>query len=702
MSIDWEAINQWDLPEAILGSEDITLDLLSKFSNNDSREVRSAVALHPKTSPEIVRELESDESQHVRASTVYRDLPNEWITTDEHKIYRKVQREESLSEKIQEILVRSEDALLKTYLAQRLDLTPRVVDKLSKESDPYILEALRERNLPEEWKTDSKDQKLISRDASGERIEEIVLEILSDSTDSNIRRCVAINQFTPTHVVEKLKHDPDPQVSSTIKLRNLPARLRCVSPYELAATVLDDDDLSPDQLDSLSYCWIDEVRAAVAAKDLTSSATLQRLSEDNSKSVQNAIKLKAYPNRYRALSTRGLKSLLLSNEEIPEGLVQTYAEKDYDYSEIIKNFGSIKNVAEMDGFELTIKKKYFSIHGPGIESLRTQIEAMTPKTNEEAVCDYLDRDLGDEYFSHTLEDKLVASEIRVSDLELKDENDCICFTCEFIFDQIHPVDPVEFLNMLRDNSDDIGSYSLQVKHEILKKYGLRNLRYYDPEVSISLEKSLNKPSELDVAAVKLQLKALYPWVVSRGGMDDDVCTSIKVYGLIAESSRFNSFWLFSSESDEFIYMRKESDATKHLRDGKTSEVLAELLEQPLLKWAVLLGSDTKKTSRLIAHNLKFEDHSQEFTSSKESDSAIFEEVVRASNFDGEIGEATACYSWKYSFEHSDQECLSKLNLEKDSDLLSHFRKNLNLSLLEPLGIKPSIDFNRISFHDALE
>ena len=702
MTTTWETIDEWDLPEAILSSDEITHELLSKFGYNESREVRSAVALHSRTSPEILRRLENDESQYVRASTVYRDLPKEWITTDEHKIYNKVKCEESLSEKIQEILSHSQDELLKTYLAQRLDLTLGVVEKLNTESDPYILEALRERKLPKEWRVDNKAELLVSRDASGELIEENVLEILSHSTDANVRRCVAINQFTPANIVDRLKDDPDPEVSSSIKLRNLPARLRCISPYELADAVTKDDDLSPDQLDSLSYCWIDEVRAATATKDSTPSATLERLSEDNSNFVQNAVKLKSYPNRYRALSNKDLKALILSKEAMPEGLLEVYSEKDYDYREIIENFGPTKNSGENEDFKLTIKKKYFSIHGSGIENLRTRIEAETSKTNEEAVSDCLHGDLGDEYFAHTIEDNLVATEIRVSDLELRDENDCICFTCEFVFNGIRPIDSIEFLNMLRDNRDEIGVYSLQVKEEILKEYGVRNLRYYDPEVSILLEKSNNKFLEGKNANEKNALKALFPWVVSRGEMDDDVCTNVKAYGLIAEFSEANSFWLFSPESDEFIFMRTESDAINTLRDGSTSNVLAKLLEKPLLKWGVSLGIDTEKTSRLIAHNLKLEEHSHEFTSSKESDSAIFEEVVQASNFDDEVDEVTACYSWKYSFEHSDHECLSKLNLEKSSDLPAHFRTNLNLSLLDSLGIQPSIDYNRISFHDALE
>ena len=697
MTTNWETIDEWDLPEAILSSETITQKQLSNFSNSENREVRSAVALHPNTSNETLKELESDESTYVQASTVYRDLPKEWITTDEHKIYRKVQGEEKLSEKIQEILVRSEDGLLKTYLAECLDLTPGVVEKLSKESDPYILESLRERKLSEEWKVDNKAELLVSKDASNELVEEHVLEILSDSTDANVRRCVAINQFTSAIIVEKLKNDPDPEVSSSINLRNLPVTLRCMSPYELADAVVKDDDLSPDQLDSLSYCWIDEVRAAVAAKDQTPSTTLERLSKDTSNLVQNAVKLNAYPNRYRSLSTKDLKSLILSGEAIPEGLLDLYSEKDYDYREIIENFGSNKNSGKNEEFKLTIKKQYFSIHGSGIENLRTRIEAEKSKTNEEAVRDCLNGDLGDEYFAHTIEDDLVATEIRVSDLELRDENDCICFTGEFIFDQIRPVDSLEFLNMLRENCDDIGSYSLQVKKEILNEYGVRNLRYYDPEVSISLEKSDDHTQE----GKNPSLKALYPWVVSKGELDDDVCTNTIVYGLIAEFSESNSFWLYSSESDEFVYTRTDRDVINSPECGDTSELLATLFEK-LLQKGISLGIDTEKTSRLIAHNLKIDEAFDEFTSSKESDSAIFEEVVQASNFDEEIDEVTACYSWKYSFELSDQECLSKLDLENDSDLVTHFRKNLNLSLLESLGIKSSIIFNRISFYDSNE
>lgn len=701
MTVNWEAIDEWDLPEAILSSDDITTDVLSKFSENESREVRCAVALHPKCGPEILRKLEKDESQYVRSCTVYRDLPKEWITVDEHRMYRKVQHEDSLSEKIQEILVRSDDDLLKVYLAQRQDLTDAVVENLSKQSDPYILESLRERGLPEEWKVDNKAELLVSKDASNEPIEECVLEILSASTDTDVRRCVAINQFTPDRLVEILKNDPDEEVSSTTKLRNLPARLRVINPYELPDAVINSDDLTPDQLDSLSYCWIDEVRAAVAAKDSTPSTTLQRLSEDNSDFVKNAVRFTAYPSQYRSLSTKDLKSLILSNEEIPEGLLELYSEKDYNYREIIENFGSLDDAKRNERYKLVIQKKHFSIHGSGVENLRAHIKAQANKTNEEAIIDCLDRDLGDEYFAHTIEDCLVATEIRVSDLELQDENDCICFTSEYTFDEIQPINPIEFLNMLRDNRGDIGSYSLQTRTEVLKEFGVRNLRYYDPEVSISLEKSLAKSPEDSDSDQKAQLKSLYPWIISRGEMEDDVCTNVKVYGLIAEFSESNSFWLCSTESDEFIYTTTERDVVNSPEYSDTSELLAILFEKLLQKGASL-DIDVKKASRLLAHNLKIDEAFDEFTSSNESDSAIFEEVVQDSNFDDDIEDVTACYSWKYSFELSDQESLSRLNLDKDSELLTHFRKQLNLALLESLGVKPSVDYNGISFYDSLE
>ena len=702
MAIAWEAIDEWDLPEAILKSDDINPDLLSKFSVNDSREVRCAVALHPNCSTEILKKLENDQNQYVRSCTVYRDLPKEWITVDEQEIYSKVKYEDGLPDKIQEILAGSDDDLLKSYLAQRQDLTDAVVEKLSKESDPYILESLRERELPEEWKVDNKAELLLSKDASNEPIEERVLEILSASTDTEVRRCLAINQFTPDRLLERFRNDPEDEVSSTIKLRNLPVRLRIISPYELADAVINSDDLTPDQLDSLSYCWIDEVRAAVVAKDSTPATTLQRLSEDNSDFVKNAVRFTNYPSHYRTLSTKDLKSLILSNQAIPEGLLELYSEKDYSYREIIEKFGSLDDAKRSERYKLVIKKKYFSIHGSGIENLRAHIKAQTNKTNEEAISDCLDGDLGDQYFAHTIEDRLVAVEIKVSDLELKDENDCICFTSEYTFDAIQPVDPIEFLNMLRDDRGDIGTYSLQVKTEILTEFGVRNLRYYDPEVSISLESFPAKSPEDCDSGQKFQLKALYPWIVSRGEMEDDVCTNVKAYGLIAEYSEYNLFWLFSSESDELFYMREESVTSNSLKDGSSSGMIAKLLEKASQELSISLGIDTSKTSRLVAHNLKLEDYSSEFTISDESDSAYFQEVIQASSFDDDIEDVTACYSWKYSFELSDQESLSRLNLDQDSDLLNHFGKKLNLSLLESLGIQPSIDYNKISFYDSLQ
>ena len=79
------------------------------------------------------------------------------------------------------------------------------------------------------------------------------------------------------------------------------------------------------------------------------------------------------------------------------------------------------------------------------------------------------------------------NKIEISELEIDEEIGVVVFNVKYIFDNFECDYDNYKKNSWRFDNEALCIYTLQVKDEILKEYGARNLRYYEPETKVFLK-----------------------------------------------------------------------------------------------------------------------------------------------------------------------------------------------------------------------
>ena len=94
--------------------------------------------------------------------------------------------------------------------------------------------------------------------------------------------------------------------------------------------------------------------------------------------------------------------------------------------------------------------------------------------------------LSDKYLDENKNPK--ANKIEISELEIEEEIGVVVFNVKYFFDNFECDFDNYKKNSWRFDNDTLSIYALQVKDEILKEYGARNLRYYEPETKVFLKR----------------------------------------------------------------------------------------------------------------------------------------------------------------------------------------------------------------------
>ena len=103
--------------------------------------------------------------------------------------------------------------------------------------------------------------------------------------------------------------------------------------------------------------------------------------------------------------------------------------------------------------------------------------------NPELKTDQLDYDTTFNLDESYKKSKPKASLVEITNIKELDDYS-IRFDARFVFEDFRAKNEEECLQDLIDGSEDIGTYALQLKEEILKGYGLRNNKNTKPIVSI--------------------------------------------------------------------------------------------------------------------------------------------------------------------------------------------------------------------------
>ena len=252
---DYESKERNSFIESVLNQSDISQDVLSYLSNDNSTYIRALVAKNPSTSPQRLEKLSNDSSEDVRMHVAKNPSTSpqilEKLSNDPNKVVRinvaknpstspqtleklsndrnewarfKVAGNPSTSPQTLEKLSNDSSEDVRMYVAGNPSTSPQILEKLLNDPNevvrmhavenpsisPQILEKLS--NNPDDWARDS-----IAKNPSTSLQ---ILEKLSNDPNLNVRAQVAGNPSTSPQILEKLSNDPNKFVR-TIAIKSL-------------------------------------------------------------------------------------------------------------------------------------------------------------------------------------------------------------------------------------------------------------------------------------------------------------------------------------------------------------------------------------------------------------------------------------------------------------------------------------------------
>ena len=213
LPIDWRFLGTWDKVER-LNTETLSPEILTILSKSRASDVRRAVVLNTSTPEAVLAQLAEDDDKSVQSGVRERQLPDAWKARDDDERIEAL-KEEAVPEDVLTILAQSGNWQIRQAVAFSPAASASVLQQLSSDEDTDVQSAVRERNLPEDWKGLDEDDK-IERLKKG-NVDEDVLTILAKSGRWSVRQAVARNQATPEAILNELALDDDDDVKSVAK-----------------------------------------------------------------------------------------------------------------------------------------------------------------------------------------------------------------------------------------------------------------------------------------------------------------------------------------------------------------------------------------------------------------------------------------------------------------------------------------------------
>ncbi len=213
LPIDWRFLSTWEKVER-LKTETLSPEILTTLSKSRASDVRRAVVLNTSTPEAVLAQLAEDDDKSVQSGVRERQLPDAWKARDDDERIEAL-KEEAVPEDVLTILAQSGNWQIRQAVAFSPAASASVLQQLSSDEDTDVQSAVRERNLPEDWKGLDEDDK-IERLKKG-NVDEDVLTILAKSGRWSVRQAVARNQATPEAILRDLAEDDDSDVSSAAK-----------------------------------------------------------------------------------------------------------------------------------------------------------------------------------------------------------------------------------------------------------------------------------------------------------------------------------------------------------------------------------------------------------------------------------------------------------------------------------------------------
>ena len=299
---DWRQLDESELVERLKTSPDVGAEILRALSGSDDWSVRQAVAWHDNTPADVIEALAQDDDSDVTEATLERRLPQAWrFMSQSEKV--EALKSDQVSIDIIEHLASSQKWKLRQAVAWSPSTPGSILEQLKQDEDDDVKEAATtERQLPVDWRFLSSWEKV--ERLGEEQTDLVLLDILSKSRASDVRRAVALHPGTPEHLISALREDDDDSVQSGVRERDLPDSWKSMDDEE-RISALKSDDVPGSVLLILARSNSWTIRQAVALSPGTSEEILNRLSGDNDTDVQSAVRERGLPEDWKQLDEDG-------------------------------------------------------------------------------------------------------------------------------------------------------------------------------------------------------------------------------------------------------------------------------------------------------------------------------------------------------------------------------------------------------------
>jgi hypothetical protein len=325
---EWRTKSEDDKVSA-LQAADVPLEVIQALAISEKWTLRQAVAWSPSTPESILGKLKEDDDDDVKvAATTERQLPLDWRFLSG---WDKAERlgKESADPAILEILVQSRDSDVRRAVALHPATPEHLISVLREDDNDSVLSGIRERDLPESWKSLDEDERVSA--LTVDDVSEGVLGILARSNSWTIRQAVARNQASPVTILQELSGDDDSDVSSAAKKalnqKCLPEDWRQLEDSALIERLKTSPDVTTEILRALSGSddWV--VRQAVAWHDNTPADVVELLAKDDDSDVSQATLERCLPQIWRFMS-QDEKVEALKSDEVSLDIIEHLASSE--------------------------------------------------------------------------------------------------------------------------------------------------------------------------------------------------------------------------------------------------------------------------------------------------------------------------------------------------------------------------------------
>ena len=298
-----------------LQENDIPESVLKILSEHYDQSILKAVILHQGITESLAesidkkykelllfKEVEEENFERIQFYLRLRTLPSKWKYLidleegNENKLIKTL-KEDDLDDIVFEVFSFSYAPYIREAVASNPNISKTVLSKLRNDYSEEVLQAIKERSLPIEYKR-LKVEELIEK-LSKDTIDESILKILSESEDYEIRSAVVNSPNTSDSLLEKMLENNYyfEWIREEALQRLLPNEYKNLSVEETIINI-EKDKYDISTLKLISYSMEVEIRQAVARNPKTPKETLMKLLEDSYEVADLAKK---------ELSDRGIK-----------------------------------------------------------------------------------------------------------------------------------------------------------------------------------------------------------------------------------------------------------------------------------------------------------------------------------------------------------------------------------------------------------